>query len=70
MRNKLILLLISATFMFSGTALANKQKAYKPKAPLSGIGKTSKANGLPKTKIVSPYVRKNGKYVNPYARSK
>lgn len=48
-------------------------KSYTKKAPCAGFGKRSKANGLPKTKIVRGHVKKTNKgytRVNPYARSK
>ena len=48
-------------------------KSYTKKAPCAGFGKRSKANGLPKTKIVRGHVKKTNKgytRVNPYARSR
>jgi hypothetical protein len=48
-------------------------KSYTKKTPCAGLGKRSKVNGLPKTKIVGGHVKKTSKgytHVNPYARSK
>jgi hypothetical protein len=48
-------------------------KSYTKKAPCAGLGRRSKVNGLPKTKVVSGHVKKTNKglaLVNPYARSK
>lgn len=42
-------------------------------APNAGYGKRSKINGLPKTKIISPHMKRTHKgyvSVNSYARSK
>lgn len=50
-----------------------KTKSYTKKASLEGLGKPSKANKLPKTKVTSGHVKKTSKgytHVNPYARSK
>lgn len=50
-----------------------KTQSYTKKASLEGLGKPSKANNLPKTKVTSGHVKRTSKgytQVNPYARSK
>ena len=49
---------------------AAKVKKYKAAETVTGYGKISKVNGLPRTKVISGYYKSNGKYVKPYARSK
>ncbi|MCL5875353.1 MAG: hypothetical protein M1114_02685 [Candidatus Dependentiae bacterium] len=48
-------------------------KPYVKKAPCAGLGKSSKANGLLKSKIVPAHTKRTSKgytLVNSYARSK
>jgi len=50
-----------------------KPKSYMKKASLEGLGKPSKANRLPKTKVTNGHFKRTSKgytRINPYARSK
>lgn len=49
---------------------APPKPAPLPQAPYANYGTPSTANGLPRTNTVSGYLKKDGTYVNPYARSK
>jgi hypothetical protein len=65
---KTLFLVATASFcMFSMTS--NSLEAYKKKTAYEGYGKVSETTKRVKTKTVSGYTKKDGTYVQPYAKS-